>query len=59
MNDQPDSTASLAVWVLVFIGIGSLILANLPPEHAGRFIIAGAVSYSIAAVFLFRLLVRK
>lgn len=59
-DERPaDTVADLSIWALFFLGIGTLILANLPPTNAGRFIIIAAIAYTAAAGFLFRLLIRK
>ena len=58
-DEGPSQSTSRAVWALVFLGLGTTILATQPPEGAGRFIIVAAVSYAAAAWFLYLLLVRR
>ena len=59
MKDAPDLIADRAIWSLVFIGLGTLILANRPLEDAGWWIIIAAVSYGVSAYFLYLLIVRR
>jgi hypothetical protein len=57
-DDEPDLTADMLLWAMVFIGIGLLILANLPSERAGGFIFIAGLSAGVGGWFLFRLIVR-
>lgn len=58
-REGPDPTADRALWTLVFIGLGTLIVSNLPPEREGWWILFAAVSFAGAAYFMFLLLVRR
>lgn len=58
-DERPDPTATRAVWSLIFIGLGTLILSSLPERNGGWFMIVAVVSYVAAAWYLFLLLVRK
>jgi hypothetical protein len=52
---EPDSVASTAVWCLVFLGLGLLLIANRQPED-GWPIVAAVISFAAATALLFKLL---
>lgn len=58
-HDEPDTDASRALWALFFIAVGTMILANLPLQNAGWWILTAVISYVAAAWFLFLLLVGR
>jgi hypothetical protein len=47
------------VWALLFLALGTMLIANRPTSDAGWVIVAAVVSYTAAAVFLFLLIVRR
>ena len=59
MRDHPDPTALRAVWALIYFGLGTFIVVNLPPENGGRYLIFAGIAYAACAVFLFRTIVVK
>ena len=58
-DDEPDRTAELAFWSLVFIVLGTFLLAARPEGQGGWVIAVAVVSYAAAAWFLLLLLVKR
>lgn len=48
-----------AVFAVLFVAIGTMLIANQPPDDTGFVIFCAAVSYAAAAVFFFRAIVAK
>lgn len=58
-DEQPDRTAELAFWALVFVALGTFLLAARPEGQGGWVIVVAVVSYAAAAWLLFLLLVKR
>jgi hypothetical protein len=52
-HEKEDNIADLALWAVIFFGIGSLIFMNRSPQNQGGFLIAGTISFVTAIVFVF------
>jgi len=58
-DEEPDRTAELAFWSLIFIVLGTGLLAARPEGQGGWVIPVAVTSYAAAAWFLFLLLVKR
>jgi hypothetical protein len=50
MNERADAL----VWAAVLYGFGLLILANMPEQHTGRYLVVAVGAIAGGTVFAFR-----
>jgi hypothetical protein len=58
MPEDKATSVDDAIWALVFFGIGTIIFMNRTAINGPGFLFAGALSFVIGCVFVFRLLIK-